>query len=417
MKQKVITAILLSLFLLPHQALATLSFEDLHLPELLFPPNSDCYTIEAVTRSSSEPGTLIFNVNTPHAEYDVEGLVTLRQRLNEIRVIEAVKNQAVAGNVAEGVTDSVVNTGEGLKNLVVHPVDSVTGIGSAIGKMGKKVGRAFQKEDEGEKTSFGESVLGSTKRAVAKELGVDVYSRNPYLQERLDSIAKSRMGGQGIFMVANFLIPVGFVVSAVVTASSLNSAADQLINDNSRADLYLLNKKALISIGFDQGSAVMLLDSPYLTPREVTYLRFYLEKLRPVRGYERIAAAVMNAKSIAAAQKLLYEAEIAADMMENPSGLSRLQMTPEGLALGKGNELIFITGYDYLDNSSLGQQVVARARELKKEFNKNSLEIVCAGVLAADFSASLTKEGIKEKKLALFVRDSEKPGAPEKGLL
>ena len=81
-------------------------------------------------------------------------------------------------------------------------MDSAAGIGRGIGKLGGKIGGAFRKKEEGEK---GDGFFGSTKRQIAKQLGVDVYSRNPTLQDKLDSMAKARMGGRGIVAVATFL--------------------------------------------------------------------------------------------------------------------------------------------------------------------------------------------------------------------
>jgi len=398
-------------FLASQAGWAGLSFQDLELPVLLFPPVSDCYTIEAVTRNLDDPGSLVFTLDSPHAEYEVQGLVNLRQRLQEIRVIETLKEgEWTGGNLTDGVTDAVVDTGEGLKNLVVHPIRSAKGMGTAVGKIGKTVGRVFRGKNEGEKTTFGENMMGSTKRQIAKNLGVDVYSKNPHLQKKLDVLAQSKMGGKGVMILTNLLMPFAMAISLVVTASSLNAAADELVNDSSRPELYEANKKALMDIGFDVNSAKMLLDLPYYTPREATYLRFCLEKLRRARGFERIAAAAMNATTEAQAIRVLYEAEIAADMADSIPGLFAIRETPEGLAVGYDRQLVFITGYDYLDRSPLGDRVVDAALRMREELGKDSVEIVSAGILEKSWTQDLVSRGIRTRKLALFVKATEAAG-------
>ena len=103
------------------------------------------------------------------------------------------------------------------------------------------------------------------------------------------------MGGRGIVAVATFFVPVGLIASAVMTVSNVNSAADQLVDDKDRGDLFQLNKKALLDLGFSQEKVIQFLNHPYYTPREVTYLRFYLEKLKRVSGFEVILDAAMAA--------------------------------------------------------------------------------------------------------------------------
>ncbi|MDD5225586.1 MAG: hypothetical protein PHV97_00185 [Candidatus Omnitrophica bacterium] len=400
MKKKI--GFLIALFLGFSQALSfgAITMQDLRLPKDFYPAQSPYAQIVSVQESRQFPGFLTFSVTSPHGNYLVQGLTNLRQCLHEIDVIEQLNaSEGAAGGVADGAIDSVKDTGRGLTNLVVHPVNSVTGIGRGIGELGRGIGGVFRKKEKGEK---GDGFLSSTKRELAKKLGVDVYSRNPDLQARLDSMAKARMGGRGIVTVATFFIPVGLIASAIMTASNINSAADQLVDDNDRADLFKMNKKALLALGFSQEKVIRFLNHPYYTPRELTYLRFYLEKLKRVQGFEVLLEVATNATSEIPADKILHEAQIAADSIGDAPRAMKLVVIPEGIILANSDKVALITAYDFLDNSVLGSRVTEKAISFRQNLGKRSAEIWNGGAITSGFGGAVLVKGIKVQRMCLF---------------
>lgn len=381
---------------------AALDYKDLRLPESLFPRSSAVQSI-TVKEDPRTPGFLNFTVQSSDNTYHVFGLVNLRQCLREIDVIQKIdQDESTGGGVAEGAVDSLKDTGRGLKNLVFHPVNSVKGIGRGIGKVGDKIGDTFRDKEEGEKTSMGESFLGSTKRDLAKKLGVDVYSRNEDLQKRLDSMAKARMGGRGAVAVATFFVPVGLVASAVMTVSGINSAADELVNDSDRADLYKLNEKALLVMGFSQDQVTRFLNHIYYTPRELTYIRFYLEKLRSIQGYRTLLEAAMAVPPGLPADKLLHEIQMVADATQTFSDATRISLIPEGIILERPQAVILMTACDYLDNSAFGKKLADVVYGFKTKLGKNTAEIWSGGVVTTGYGGTLLFKGIKLRRMCLL---------------
>lgn len=400
MKKKI--AFLIVLFLIFSQTLSfgAVTMQDLRLPKGFYPAQSPYAKIVSVQENGRFPGFLTFSVTSPHGSYMVHGLTNLRKCLHEIDVIEQLNSSEDTGSgIADGAVDSIKDTGTGLKNLAVHPVDSVSGIGKGIGKLGGKIGGVFRKKEEGEK---GDGFLGSTKRELAKKLGVDVYSRNPTLQEKLDSMAKARMGGRGIVAVATFFVPVGLIASAVMTVSNINNAADELVNDKDRGDLFQLNRKALLSLGFSQEKVIRFLNHPYYTPREVTYLRFYLEKLQRVKGFEVILDVATAATSEIPADKILHEVQIAADSVGDVPRAMRLVVIPEGIILANEDKVALITAYDFLDHSVLGSRVTEKAISFRQTLRKRSAEIWNGGAVTSGFGGSVLTKGIKVQRMCLF---------------
>jgi hypothetical protein len=400
MKKKI--SILTALFFVVSQTLSfgAVTMQDLRLPNDFYPSKSPNVQIISIKENPQFPGFLTFEVTSPQGNSTIQGLSNLKKFLHEADVLAQLNATEDTGSgIADGAVDSIKDTGEGLKNMVVHPVDSVSGIGKGIGKLGGKIGGAFKKKEEGEK---GDTFLSSTKRDIAKKLGVDVYTRNEALQAKLDSMAKAQMGGRGIVAVATFFVPVGFIVSAVMTVSNVNAAADQLVNDKDRADLFNLNKKALLDLGFPEEKVLKFLNHPYYTPREITYFRFYLEKLKNVEGSGVLLDAGIVAVTEIPADKILHEAQVAADSVgDDPRGM-KLILTPEGLILANEDKAALIAAYDYLDNSPLGNQVTDRVLDYKKSLGKKSAEIWNGGAVSSAFGGAVLMKGIKVQRMCLF---------------
>ena len=407
MKKKIAFLTVLSLVFTQPLSFGAVTLQDLRLPKDFYPARSPYAQIVSVQENRQYPGFLTFSVTSPHGNYLVRGLANLRKCLREIDVIEQLNASEDAGSgIAAGAVDSIKDTGNGLKNLAVHPVDSVTGIGKGIGKLGGKIGGIFRKKEEGEK---GDGFFSATKRQLAKKLGVDVYSRNPDLQARLDSMAKARMGGRGIVTVATFFVPVGLIASAVMTASGINTAADQLVDDNDRTDLFKMNRKALLDLGFSQEKVNRFLNHPYYTPREITYFRFYLEKLKRVQGFAVLLDAGIAAVTEIPADKILHEVQIAADSVGEAPRAMKLVMTPEGLILANENNVALITAYDFLDNSVLGSRVTEKAISFRQSLGKRSAEIWNGGAVTSGFGGAILMKGIKVQRMCLFESANPQP--------
>ncbi len=382
---------------------ATLSIKEIGFPATVA-PHSAYYRIEATVGWAVEPGFLKFGISSAHAHYEVEGLVPLFKLLHEIEVIERISRDEEGSGFTEGLTDSIKQTGQGFVQLVSHPVDSTKSAGKAIGELGRKLGSIFQSQEEGEKTSFEEKVLGASEREIAAKFGVDVYTSNPNLQVLLSRMARARVGGKGTAFVVKMLLPVAGLVSAAVTVSGLNGAADQFVNDKSRRDLYDFNYDALLDLGFSDSEVLGFLNNPFYTPREATYLRFYLEKLKNVFGARDILRQAAGVKNLWQARKLLYETQLAADLMKTAAPYGKMQVFREGLAVLDSSRVIFITPYDYLEHNSLGDQVVKRALEIGKIWERPSLAIWNGGKITSAYRRELLRKGIQNQDWLLLAQ-------------
>jgi hypothetical protein len=363
--------LLLMMLILPQQLFSS-TVKNFQLPETI-PMKTEDYSIDSI-ESGNEPGILKFTISSSHASYQVEGLSHLAKVLHEIEVIERIKRNEQGSGFVNGALSSIEATGDGFVNLVSHPVDSVKGVGKATAKLGRSVRGVFRKKEVGQQ---GDGFLSGSKRELAKEFKVDAYTTNPNMQALLTSMARARSGGKGAAMVVQFLIPVAGVAAIALTASGVNASADQIVNGSSRGDLYHLNKNALVKLGYGQDDVVKILNTPFYTPREMTYLRVYLEELKEVDGVREIFKKALEAKKDWEAWKILYEAQMAVDLYSEEK-FQRLRVLEEGLAALRGSKLIVFTPYDFMDKD-LKQQVYKSVHELKREWDFSKIEVWNAG--------------------------------------
>lgn len=391
-----------SLLVLPVSAMGGVGFKSLDLPVSAFPESSH-YTLVNVSEISGAPGFLSFHVSSPHAEYDVETVMALRKLIHEIEVIERIKAGKEDNGFVDGAVDSVKATGEGFKKLVTEPLDSAKDVGSAVGKLGKSVGGLFRKKEEGEKSSFGEKVLGGAKREVAAEMGVDVYTTNPYLAELLDRMARARTGGKGVAFIGKLLLPVAGLVSVTLTASGLNAAADQYVNNTSRGDLYRDNRNKFKEMGFSEKESTQMLNSEFFSPRESTYLRFYLEALKAITGFEEIFKKARKADSFLQAHKILYEAQLTADLVKDRGGqFTVLNVLPEGITLTGQDSVWLIVAYDYLEMDRLGQSVMQRIQDVRKDHGNVPAYLLSGGKVTSGLEMFARARNIQIKQWRYF---------------
>lgn len=377
------------------------SLRELDFP-FTFRAESPVYKVRTYT-PASRPGFLVFEVGTPRETQRVETLPELRKRLHEIEVIELIRRGKAGSGFGSGVGDSFVSTGEGLKNLVTDPAGSGRALGAAAAKIGRGIGGLFQDKDEAESMGFDETVFGGAEREIARQLGVDVYTRNQELRALIQGMARARTGGAGAAFVGKVFIPGGIAVSAVVGAGTVNGLADEFISSKSRADLYAANRQAYENLGFPDEPVRRLLGLPFFSPRETTYLRFYIEALKEAAGYREIFRKASELRSLWEARELLYASQLAAEAVRVLPEYTVLGLQPEGVTLENGGRLYFFVPYDLLDGESeVSTAVLARVKKLRLFKTFRGAEIRTAGQALPAFEAQASRQGCSVRDWMLY---------------
>lgn len=223
-----------------------------------------------------------FIINSTYGQFTAVSNAMLEVRVQEIYALAAMAqtqaSDAYQGAVEEAVDDMI----EGTRNLVTDPIGTLSGAVSGVAKLFGRAGEAIVgKRSDAEDSRF-ESFIGfsKTKREYAYDFGVDVYSSNSVLQERLDEISWAGYAGGLSFGLVTAAVPgaAGILVTGVSTSDLMN----EMFRTTSPIDLRGMNRKKLIAMGVSQDIAELFVDNAAYSPRQQTLLVSALAEMEGV---------------------------------------------------------------------------------------------------------------------------------------
>jgi hypothetical protein len=194
--------------------------------------------------------------------YQVESLNLMKIRLSEIPAMQYLENMSKSELFVKSIGTAAERPVSDAVQMVSHPMDTVTGLPSGIGKLMGRVDLGANQlwstaqnssESGGERTEqVGEesgsitlTALGYEKdrRDLARKLNVDPYTTNPILKRQLNQAAwvifSARIGVEAAMSVA---VPGSMIISGV-------EATDGIVYETPKGDLILLVEKKLKSFG------------------------------------------------------------------------------------------------------------------------------------------------------------------------
>ena len=135
-----------------------------------------------------------------------------------------------------------------------------------------------------------------TKRDYAYQFGVDVYSDNKVLQDRLDEISWAGYGGSMTLSAALAAIPGGAGVA--ITVVGTNRVLNDLFRTTPPVDLRRINGEKLTAMDVHPEIANAYLNNGAFSPRQQTLLVEALDQMKGVRNraaFVRFATPTPNA--------------------------------------------------------------------------------------------------------------------------
>ncbi len=214
-----------------------------------------------------------YTLHTPQGDLKVLSTALLVTRLQECAAIAAMDKVAPAGQFGEAVKEKGKNTVKGAVNLVTSPLKTV---GSALSGVGKMFARAEESLVESKASKYEDNPAAAalgysrSKRDIAKRFGVDPYSTNPFLKERLDRLASADFAGSLLATGASAAVPgaVGVGVSVAGTSKWLGDMDVAL----PPADLRRMNREKLTAMGVPADLAEAFIDNTDLSPVHQTLI-------------------------------------------------------------------------------------------------------------------------------------------------
>jgi hypothetical protein len=241
-------------------------------------------------------------IDSSFGSFTAVGTAKLRQRVGEVVALRYMDNLRQSDLFVKAVGGAMRGTVDAVRNTVTDPVGTVNNVFSGVGKAFSRTGESLfgSKRSDAEDGAVA-SLLGvsEAKRQFAADFGVDVYSDNQALQDRLDELARATALGKLSYSAALSAVPGA--AGAVVTATGVVGTTNNIYRTTAPADLRIMNRQKLTAMGVREDAVAVFLDNTHFTPREQTELVLALERMPANRGRELFVrfAALTNDRDLA----------------------------------------------------------------------------------------------------------------------
>jgi hypothetical protein len=250
-----------------------------------------------------------YTIHSTFGEFKAESTAMLRIRISEVGAIHAMEQVKNSKEYGESVKESADDIGEGAKALVTQPEETLKGTATGVGLLFKRGAESLFMSKPGlYEDSRAKALIGfsKTKRDYAKEFGVDVYSSNPVLQERLDEIAWTGYAGGLTVSALAAAIPGGAGIA--VSGAGGTDLLNEVIATTPPSDLRRMNREKLKKMDINADVIDLFIDNPALSPRHQTLMVAALESMPETRekmSFVKFAVLAINEEVALFAQQVV----------------------------------------------------------------------------------------------------------------
>ena len=391
----------------------------------------------------------VFNTYTITSKFGiwkVQGTSLAALRVHEIAAIAQLKEVDKIAVAAGGVAGGVVDIGKSVVSVVVHPVDTVSGVGDGIGRLFGRIGRgtsrAAEKMGSDDKTAaevenlsnpadapktseqstagkateatgeLAKDLIGvnSAMRSWAKKLKVDPYTTNEVLHNELRDVAQYDAGGR----FAVVLAPGG----AILTALSSTAAVNDLIWMKEPDELVTLNEKRLTAMGVKPAvSRAFRLNRKYNLTGQVRLIAS-LDTLSGVSGRPEFVARAAGAKVSADSQFYVQSAMLAELFHKTQAPLTSIVGNLPGACVTAGEgRFACLYPLDYVAwTEGVAGHIDRITKRAQTDFPKAKRELWLTGQASPRAVKELEARGwtLREKGLRLISEEAQPENEPQK---
>lgn len=341
----------------------------------LVPPKwlkSDDYTVDTDVINK-----LFMNhylVRSPYGVFPARGDSRLFERTREAsalaRLAEMSKSRLFIDSASSTVTTTVGNVSDALDDPSGAAEDFRSGfsrLARRLGRMGRnayKRGKSLLLEGENsEETSdeltrtgqdLAKGLLGVNRayRELARDLGVDPYTRNEKLRYEIERLANysaaGSLGVRSIFPVLPLLYGAGYLITV-----------SNLIWNTHPLDLQLRNETLLRDMGMSEGLITRLFESEYHTLTTQTRVANSLGLLNGAKGRSVLMRSVSRVPTVSDALFYTRMIEMLAMYHERRGGIEEVFATNRiPYALSRGERAVLIIPVDHLRWTRLADTLI-----------------------------------------------------------
>ena len=180
--------------------------------------------------------------------------------------------------------------------LFTEPTETLLALPKGMWHMATRIGEMAVGERGSLEDPENTELLGfsSVKRQVANHFGVDVYSSNRVLQEKLNSLSWAGYAGGAAVRLAT--LPIGGPAGAVLTGTSFSTTVGELLRDHTPEELRHLNRDKLEIMRLDDSLIEVFLQHPWYSPRHETVLVQALFEMNIVKNRKAFFEVATSAR-------------------------------------------------------------------------------------------------------------------------
>jgi len=374
-----------------YQQPTTLNASQILPPDLLAGPN---HRVEERVYNDGFLNT--YRVGSKFGTFVAVSTAMLRKRIGEINALVRMEQIQGTKEYAASIKEAGTDTLAGFKNLVTKPVDTVKGAASGLAVAFRRAGDAIggAKRSNSEDSQIKDAIgFSKTKREYAFQLGVDAYTDNQKVQDRLNEISWAGYAGGLTWAAAMSAVPGGAGVAITV------SGTHKLLNDVFRSmppvDLRRMSGEKLKAIDVHAEIADRFLNNSVYSPREQTLLVNALDEMKGVGNRATFVrlAAVTTERDIAFFRQ--RQAEMYAGYHKTVASFETIIALGEfAAARTTKNEVVFNVPLDHLVwTQEMAQLLTAadnRVTQLTRPANK---QLWVAGTVSAQARKEIDSRG------------------------
>ena len=363
-------------------------------------------------------------IDSEFGEFVALGPGMLEIRLHEIDALVKLQTFEASDEFQRGAKESAQEKLSGLKQVYEKPKEAAAGISAGVSRFFKRSYRATKTgvqtindvvhdrtpgsiEGAGAKLpgnqqsqalpdseskykkaakasgSAAVNILGfdDSRRKLAKRLGVDPYTTNPVLDEKLDEVTWSIFAGDFGIDVATSLIPG----SIVVTTSSL---VTNWVWDTPPGDLRVKIEQTLLGIGVSQEDVDRLLRHRAYPLSYQAALTAAMEAMGEVNGHENTMPLALSVQTVDQARFVVNAMRMLQRYHETVQPLREIDVQGTVFAITDKDTMVIAAPVDYVSWSEMLDRFSANDR-----FSSKPRELYIAGTMTTMASEQLSKRG------------------------
>ncbi len=343
-----------------------------------------------------------YTINSSYGKIRAVSTATLYKRLHEMNVINKTAKMSKGKEFVGGVAEKGKDVVKGAANVVLNPIDTLTGTVSGVGKIFSRVSENVAGQARSDQESRFKSIIGysKTKRDYANQLKVDVYSRNPLLQAELDSLTTSGYAGNLLASVA-----ISSFTGPIVTATGTTHLLNKVVKDKAPQDLRKMNRSKLAKMGIPAATADAFVKNSSYTPREQTVLVNALYEMKNTQGRGEFIKLATRADHYDVTYFRQLQAEMYADHNRNVTPIKKfINLGHFTVAVTRNNVIEVCFPMDYLLwTVDMAKAATALSNKINALNGVTQKRMYLTGTLSSMARENLTKLGwqITDKKSAL----------------